>query len=129
MQKSRCAIAVLLAVAAGSAWAVVPEVSPEIAKATETIYKDPAMQKMLTELTSAENAQFRFNTHMEVTRIASPSRSEMRRAQELTRRLVEEWGFDKSDIMTTPEGVIKGAGIQIVDGRPVYNVCVRIPGT
>ena len=94
MQKSRCAIAVLLAVAAGSAWAVVPEVSPEIAKATETIYKDPAMQKMLTELTSAENAQFRFNTHMEVARIASPSRSEMRRAQELTRRMVEEWGFD-----------------------------------
>ena len=129
MQKSRCAIAVLLAVAAGSAWAVVPEVSPEVAKATETIYKDPVMQKMLTELTSAENAQFRFNTHMEVARIASPSRSEMRRAQELTRRMVEEWGFDKSDIMTTPEGVIKGAGIQIVDGKPVYNVCVRIPGT
>ena len=33
------------------------------------------MQKMLTELTSDENAQFRFNTHMEVARIASPSRS------------------------------------------------------
>ena len=31
--------------------------------------------------------------------------------------------------MTNKEGIIKGAGIQIVDGMPVYNVCVRIPGT
>ncbi len=129
MQKTRCALAVGLAMVAGVAWAVVPQVSPDVQKATETIYKDPVMQKMLTELTSDENAQFRFNTHMEIARIASPSRYEMRRAEEITRRMVEEWGFDKSDIMTTPEGIIKGAGIQKVDGLPVYNVCVRIPGT
>lgn len=129
MQKTRCALAVGLAMVAGVAWAVVPQVSPDVQKATETIYKDPVMQKMLTELTSDENAQFRFNTHMEIVRIASPSRYEMRRAEEITRRMLEEWGFDKSDIMTTPEGIIKGAGIQKVDGLPVYNVCVRIPGT
>ena len=129
MRKTRCALAVGLAMIAGVAYAVVPQVSPDVKKATETIYKDPVMQKMHTELTSDENAQFRFNTHMEVARIASPSRSEMRRAEELTRRMVEEWGFDKKDIMTTPEGIIKGAGIQKVDGLPVYNVCVRIPGT
>ena len=129
MQKTRCALAVGLAMVAGVAWAVVPQVSPDVQKATETIYKDPVMQKMLTELTSDENAQFRFNTHMEIARIASPSRYEMRRAEEITRRMLEEWGFDKSDIMTTPEGIIKGAGIQKVDGLPVYNVCVRIPGT
>ena len=129
MQKTRCALAVGLAMVAGVAWAVVPQVSPDVQKATETIYKDPVMQKMLTELTSDENAQFRFNTHMEIARIASPSRYEMRRAEEITRRMLEEWGFDKSDIMTTPEGIIKGAGIQKVDGLPVYNVCVCIPGT
>ena len=129
MQKTRCALAVGLAMVAGVAWAVVPQVSPDVQKATETIYKDQVMQKMLTELTSDENAQFRFNTHMEIARIASPSRYEMRRAEEITRRMLEEWGFDKSDIMTTPEGIIKGAGIQKVDGLPVYNVCVRIPGT
>ena len=129
MQKTRCALAVGLAMVVGVAWAVVPQVSPEVQKATETIYKDPVIQKMLTELTSDENAQFRFNTHMEIARIASPSRYEMRRAEEITRRMVEEWGFDKKDIMTTPEGIIKGAGIQKVDGLPVYNVCVRIPGT
>ena len=129
MQKTRCALAVGLAMMTGVAWAVVPQVSPEVQKATETIYKDPVMQKMLTELMSDENAQFRFNTHMEIARIASPSRSEMRRAEVITRRMVEEWVFDKKDIMTTPEGIIEGAGIQIVDGLPVYNVCVRIPGT
>ncbi|MCI5897167.1 MAG: peptidase M20 [Candidatus Aphodousia sp.] len=129
MKKTRCALAVGVALMAGVAYAAIPQVTPDVKKATETIYKDPVMQKMLTELMSEENAQFRFNTHMEVARIASPSRFEMRRAEELTRRLVEEWGYDKKDIMTTPEGVIQGAGIQLVDGKPVYNVCVRIPGT
>ena len=107
MRKNRCALAVGLTLIAGVAYAVVPQVSNDVKKATETIYKDPVMQKMLTELTSDENAQFRFNTHMEVARIASPSRSEMRRAEELTRLMVQEWGFDKKDIMTTPEGIIK----------------------
>ena len=129
MQKSRCAVAVGLALFAGAALAAVPQVTPEVQKSAETIYKDPVMQKMLQELTSPENAQFRFNTHMELTRIASPSRFEMRRQEEISRRFVEEWGFDKKDLMTTKEGVIKGAGIQVVDGEPVYNVCVRIPGS
>ena len=64
MRKTRCAFAVGLALAAGVAYAVVPQVSSDVKNATETIYKDPVMQKMLTELTSDENAQFRFNTHM-----------------------------------------------------------------
>ena len=94
MRKTRCAFAVGLALAAGVAYAVVPQVSSDVKNATETIYKDPVMQKMLTELTSDENAQFRFNTHMEVARIASPSRSEMRRAEELESpfsALLERW--------------------------------------
>ena len=31
--------------------------------------------------------------------------------------------------MTRADGFLKGAGVQTVDGKPVYNVCVRIPGT
>ena len=53
----------------------------------------------------------------------------MRRQAEITRRLVEEWGFAPEDIMTRADGFLKGAGVQTVDGKPVYNVCVRIPGT
>lgn len=130
MKQSRCAIAVGLALFAGAAMAAaVPQVSSDVKNSAEAIYKDPVMQKMLKELTSKENAQFRFNTHLELARIASPSRFEMRRQQEIARRMVEEWGFDKKDVMADKDGVIKGAGIQIVDGKPVYNVCVRFPGS
>lgn len=130
MKQSRCAIAVGLALFAGAAMAAaIPQVSSDVKNSAEAIYKDPVMQKMLKELTSKENAQFRFNTHMELARIASPSRFEMRRQQEIARRMVEEWGFDKKDVMADKDGVIKGAGIQIVDGKPVYNVCVRFPGS
>ena len=48
---------------------------------------------------------------------------------EITRRLTEEWGFEPRDIVTRLDGYLKGAGVQTVDGLPVYNVCVRIPGT
>ena len=47
MRKTRCALAVGLALITGVAYAVVPEVSTDVKKATETIYKDPVMQKML----------------------------------------------------------------------------------
>ena len=53
----------------------------------------------------------------------------MRRQKEITRRLVEEWGFDEKDIVTSLDGHLEGAGLQIVNGLPVHNVCVRIPGT
>ena len=129
MKMSRCALAVGLALVSSVALAVVPEVSDGVKTSIDRINQDPVMQKMLKELMSEENAKFRFNTHMEVTRIASPSRFEMRRAEELTKRLTQEWGFDPKDVMTEPGGQIKGAGIQLVDGEPVYNVCVRIPGS
>ena len=31
--------------------------------------------------------------------------------------------------MTRTDGILKDAGLQKVDGLPVYNACVRIPGT
>ena len=112
-----------------AASAAVPVVTDTIAKNAELMNADPAMQALLKEATSAEAQKWRFNTLLELARIASPSRFEMRRQAEITRRLVEEWGFAPEDIMTRADGFLKGAGVQTVDGKPVYNVCVRIPGT
>ena len=94
MKKSRCALAVGLAMISSMAVAVVPEVSDGVKTSIDRINQDPVMQKMLQELMTEENAKFRFNTHMEIVRIASPSRFEMRRAEELTKRLTQEWGYD-----------------------------------
>lgn len=132
MLKNYCAVAVSLAVATLSANAadlVVPKVTPQIQKSMTTIINDASMQKIYAELMTDENAQERFNTHVELARIASPSRYEMRRANEIMRRMVEEWGFDPKNVMTNAQGTIEGAGIQKVGGLPVYNACVRIPGT
>ena len=112
-----------------AASAAVPVVTDTIAKNAELMNADPAMQALLKEATSEEAQKWRFNTLLELARIASPSRFEMRRQAEITRRLVEEWGFAPEDIMTRVDGFLKGAGVQTVDGKPVYNVCVRIPGT
>ena len=59
--------------------AVMPQISDDVAKAAATIHADPVMQKMLTEVTSPAAQEWRFVNQMEITRIASPSRSEMRR--------------------------------------------------
>ncbi len=123
-----CAAALGFA-ASSAAFAQLPTVPESVKAAATTIAADAPMKAMLEELTSPEAQEWRFDTLLELARIASPSRSEMRRQAEITKRLVEEWGFAPEDIMTTPEGVIKGAGLQTVDGLPVYNVCVRIPGT
>lgn len=106
-----------------------PDISPEAVRSADTIVKDPVIQKILAEAVSDAGQKWRFNTQMELTRIASPSRFEMRRQAEITKRLAEEWGFASEDIMTRLDGYLKGAGLQTVDGLPVYNVCVRIPGT
>ena len=106
-----------------------PNISPEAVRSADTIVKDPVIQKILAEAVSDAGQKWRFNTQMELTRIASPSRFEMRRQAEITKRLAEEWGFASEDIMTRLDGYLKGAGLQTVDGLPVYNVCVRIPGT
>ena len=123
---SLLAASICSAVFAASA---VPVVTDTIAKNAELMNADPAMQALLKEATSEEAQKWRFNTLLELARIASPSRFEMRRQAEITRRLVEEWGFAPEDVLTRPDGFLKGAGVQTVDGKPVYNVCVRIPGT
>lgn len=129
MQLNKLSVGLTLALAAFAASAAVPTVSKEIQSNATAIYNDAVMQKIQKELTSEASQKWRFNTLLELARIASPSNYEMRRQEEITRRLVNEWGFDKKDIMTQTDGYLKGAGVQKVDGMAVHNVCVRIPGT
>ena len=109
--------------------AAVPTVSPKAAASADAINQDPLMQRILAEAVSPEGQKWRFNTQMEIVRIASPSRSEMRRQKEIMRRFTQEWGFTPEQVLTRLDGYLLGAGIQLVDGLPVYNACVRIPGT
>jgi acetylornithine deacetylase/succinyl-diaminopimelate desuccinylase-like protein len=109
--------------------APLPAVSPDIEKAAAAIDRDPAMQALKADLVSQAAQDWRFDNQMELVRIASPSRSEMRRQKEITRRLAKEWGIPQENIVTRLDGYLPGAGIQTVDGLPVYNVCVKIPGT
>ncbi|MCD8339862.1 MAG: peptidase M20 [Burkholderiales bacterium] len=106
-----------------------PQPSQEVMNAAQAIYNDPAVQSILKEATSLEGQKWRFNNHMELVRIISPSRSEMRRQQEIAKRLSEDWGFDAAEVMAPKDGHLPGAGLQTVDGLPVYNVCVVFPGT
>ena len=129
MKKSLTAAAALAILPAAVAMAFVPTVDEEMQMAAKTIHQDPAMQALYKDLQSKEAQDARFANHMEIVRIASPSRYEIRRQAEITRRLTEEWGFDKKDITTVTGGPMPGAGVQTVDGLPVHNVCVRIPGT
>ena len=123
------ALAAALCSADFAASAAVPVITDGVSRGAALIHAAPAMQALLAEATSEEAQKWRFNTLLELARIASPSRFEMRRQAEITRRLVEEWGFAPEDVLTRPDGFLKGAGVQTVDGKPVYNVCVRIPGT
>lgn len=100
------AAASALAVSSG-AFAELPTIPASVTTAATAIASDAPMKAMLEELTSPEAQEWRFDTLLELARIASPSRSEMRRQAEITKRLVEEWGFAPEDIMTTPEGVIR----------------------
>lgn len=122
-------ILTILSASSFSVSAAVPTVSQEAKDSAAAISKDAPMQKMLAELMSPEGQKWRFNTQMEIVRIASPSRSEMRRQSELMRRFTQEWNFSPANVMTRKDGFLRGAGLQKVDGLPVYNACVRIPGS
>ena len=130
MRCTRIYTAVLAAVLPVSIlMAAVPTVTEVTRESADAINADPAMQSLFKDLLTQQAQDWRFTNHMELVRIISPSRQEMRRQAEITRRLIQEWGFKPEDITTRTDGVLPGAGLQTVDGKPVYNVCVRIPGT
>lgn len=118
MNRLKLSAAALLLAFGIPALAAVPQVSPEMKANAETMWQDAVFQKMYDELKSEEGQKWRFNTLMELVRIASPSRLELRRQQEITKRLVNEWGFSPEDIMTTPEGIIRARAFRSSTGSP-----------
>lgn len=129
MKFRKLSLLTLMAIAGTSAAAAVPNVTDAAKASAEAITADGPMKQMLSELMTPEAQKWRFNTQMEVVRIASPSRSEMRRQTELMNRFTKEWGIPAQNVMTRADGILPGAGLQKVDGLPVYNACVRIPGS
>ena len=130
MQRKLISVAALATLLpAVTALAAVPTVTDTTRSTADAIHADPAMQHLFKDLMTQEAQDWRFANHMEIVRIISPSRQELRRQAEITRRMTEEWGFKPENIMSRTDGNMPGAGVQTVDGKPVYNVCVRIPGT
>ena len=107
----------------------VPAIDPSIVVASQKLVNDKKIKDIVAELNTAESEKKRFNQHMELVRIASPSRYEQRMAAEIQRRMVNEWGFSPSEVKTTASGTLAGTDVQLVDGLPVYNACVEIKGT
>ncbi|HYP83149.1 peptidase M20 [Variovorax sp.] len=107
----------------------VPTISPEVVAAAEKITSDAQVAAVVQDLLTPENAKGRFNQHMELVRIASPSRYEYRMAAEIHRRMAGEWGFSPDEVKTSADGNLPGSDVQIVDGMPVYNACVEIKGS
>lgn len=107
----------------------VPTISPEVVAAASKINADPVVKAIVKEWRTPENIQERFDQHKELVRIAGPSRHENRRATEIMRRMVEDWGFSPDQVKTRKNGYLPGSDVQKVDGLPVYNACVVIKGS
>ena len=107
----------------------VPTISQSVKDAAAAISADPKIRQLVAEWQTDADAQYRYDSHMELVRIASPSRYEFRRAQAIRQRLIDEWGFDEAEVVTREDGQLPGAGLQLVDGLPVYNVCAQIKGS
>lgn len=108
---------------------VVPILPSKYADNAALMDVDTKMANLKTQLLSAESAKERFVALMEVTRIAAPSRQELHRMREVHSRFAS-WGFSADEIKTnTSTFKIDGAGLQTVDGLPVYNACVEIKGS
>ncbi len=107
----------------------VPAIDPAIVQASQKIANDPKILAMVAEMNTPASEKARFNQHMELVRIASPSRYEYRMVAEMHRRMVQEWGFAPSEVKTVADGTLAGSDVQKVDGLPVYNACVEIKGS
>lgn len=100
-----------------------------VVTAAEKIANDPQVMALIKDQHTDAAAKARWNQFLELVRIPSPSRQEHLKAAEIHRRLVEEWGFSSSEVMTRADGIIAGTDTNIVDGLPVYNACVVIKGS
>src|SRR5687768_3896790 len=104
-------------------------IPPSVVSAAEKIANDPQVMALIKDQSTDAAAKARWNNFLELVRIPSPSRYEHLKAAEIHRRLVNEWGFSPSEVMTRADGVIAGTDTNIVDGLPVYNACVVIKGS
>lgn len=111
---------------AGGRPATIP---PSVVAAAEKIANDPQVLALIKDQSTDTAAKARWNQFLELVRIPSPSRYELLKAAEIHRRLVEEWGFSPSEVMTRADGIIADSDTNIVDGLPVYNACVVIKGS
>ena len=107
----------------------VPAIDPAIAAASAKLVTDKKILAITAELNTPASEKARFDQHMELVRIASPSRFEHRMVAEVHRRMAQEWGFSASEIKTRADGNIAGTDVQVVDGSAVYNACVEIKGS
>ncbi|HET7267419.1 MAG TPA: hypothetical protein VFJ15_04865 [Oleiagrimonas sp.] len=106
-----------------------PTISTQVVAAAGRINADPAIQAIVAQWATPQSVQRRFDQHKELVRIAAPSRHEQRRATEIMRRMVAEWGFAPNQVTTRKDGHLAGSDVQRVDGLPVYNACVVIKGS
>lgn len=95
------------------------------------------IKALVSDLKNPENADKRFDTFLELVRIAAPSREEMHRAQAVAKMFqsyIDKYSATStsaknSRVVYNFDGRMDGAGVQTVDGLPVYNVCMEIKGT
>ena len=104
-------------------------IPPSVVAAADKIANDPQVQALIKDQSTDAAAKARWNQFLELVRIPSPSRQEHLKAAEIHRRLVNEWGFSPSEVMTRADGVIPATDTNIVDNLPVYNACVVIKGS
>lgn len=100
-----------------------------VVTAAEKIANDPQVLALIKNQSIDAAAKARWNQFLELVRIPSPSRQEHLKAAEIHRRLVNEWGFSPSEVMTRADGIIAGTDTNTVDNLPVYNACVVIKGS
>lgn len=104
-------------------------IPPSVVAAAAKIANDPQVLELIKDQSTDAAAKARWNQFLELVRIPSPSRQENLKAAEIHRRLVNEWGFSPSEVMTRADGVIPASDTNIVDNLPVYNACVVIKGS
>jgi acetylornithine deacetylase/succinyl-diaminopimelate desuccinylase-like protein len=112
----------------GFAAVTTPDPNPTMDGYLTAIAADAGVQAVISQFLS-ENEE-RFIEHMEITRIASPSRQEYYRAKELYDRL-KAFGFTDDELIYTGKdnsGILPGAAVQQVDGLKVYMTCAIIKG-
>jgi acetylornithine deacetylase/succinyl-diaminopimelate desuccinylase-like protein len=105
------------------------KIPASVVAAAEKIANDPQVQALVKDQSTDAAAKARWNQFLEIVRIPSPSRQEHLKAAEIHRRLVNEWGFSPSEVMTRADGTIPASDTNIVDNLPVYNACVVIKGS